>query len=104
MLCAVWNNSDSHPTCYTLPCTSICDIRDPRDLTSILFTVEGKDLFSLRSGKQIKDVIAICARQILTFSDEEEQLEEILQEGEAPIQYIRNFWLEAAKIAKIPLH
>jgi hypothetical protein len=51
---------DSHPKCYTKKGASICDILDPRDLTKILFTVDGSDLFSRKSFKQIKEVAAIC--------------------------------------------
>jgi hypothetical protein len=53
---------DSHPRCYTQG-PSICFL-PPSDAANVIGTIDGKDLFSLRSAKQIATVAATCVEQI----------------------------------------
>jgi hypothetical protein len=63
---------DSHPRCYTEG-PSICFL-PVSDVTNILGTIDGKDLLSLRSAKQMATVAATCVEQIagalLDFDDD----------------------------------
>jgi hypothetical protein len=53
---------DSHPTCYTAG-PSICFL-PPSDVLNIVSVIDGKDLLSLRSAKQIATVAAVCIEQL----------------------------------------
>ncbi len=53
---------DSHPRCYTGG-PSICFL-PVTDITNVLGTIDGKDLLSLRSAKQMVTVAADCVDQI----------------------------------------
>jgi hypothetical protein len=53
---------DSHPRCYTEG-PSICFL-PPSDVADVIGTIDGKDLLSLRSAKQIGTVAATCIEQI----------------------------------------
>jgi hypothetical protein len=53
---------DSHPVCYTEG-PSICFL-PPSDVASVLGTIDGKDLLSLRSAKQMAAVAATCVEQL----------------------------------------
>jgi hypothetical protein len=53
---------DSHPRCYTEG-PSICFL-PPSDLANVIGVIDGKDLLSLRSAKQIATVAATCVGQL----------------------------------------
>ena len=53
---------DSHPACYTAE-PSICFLPFA-DITNVLGTIDGTDLLSLRSAKQIATVAATCVGQL----------------------------------------
>jgi len=68
-----------HARCYTQPGASICELARPsisdggllaraEDAASIAMTVDGKDLLSIRSGKQILQVLGTCSDQILKYA------------------------------------
>jgi len=68
-----------HARCYTQPGASICELARPspsdggllgraEDAASIALTVDGKDLMSVRSGKQILQVLGTCSDQILKYT------------------------------------
>jgi hypothetical protein len=53
---------DSHPRCYTEG-PSICFL-PISDITNVFGTIDGQDLLSLRSAKQMATVAATCVEQI----------------------------------------
>ncbi len=53
---------DSHPGCYTAS-PSICFL-PPSDVLNVVSVIDGKDLLSLRSAKQMASVAATCVEQI----------------------------------------
>jgi hypothetical protein len=53
---------DSHPRCYTEG-PSICFL-PVTDIANVLATIDGQDLLSLRSAKQMASVAATCVEQL----------------------------------------
>jgi hypothetical protein len=53
---------DSHPRCYTAG-PSICFLPFS-DITNVIGTIDGKDLLSLRSAKQMASVAATCVAEL----------------------------------------
>jgi hypothetical protein len=53
---------DSHPACYTAT-PSICFL-PLSDVANVVSVIDGQDLLSLRSGKQMATVAATCAEQL----------------------------------------
>jgi hypothetical protein len=53
---------DSHPGCYTAN-PSICFL-PPSDVLNVVSVIDGNDLLSLRSAKQIATVAATCVEQL----------------------------------------
>ena len=53
---------DSHPRCYTEG-PSICFL-PPSDVLNVVSVIDGKDLLSLRSAKQMASVAGTCVEQI----------------------------------------
>lgn len=53
---------DSHPACYTAS-PSICFL-PPSDVVNVVSVIDGKDLLSLRSAKQIATVAGTCLEQL----------------------------------------
>lgn len=76
---------NSHPGCYTDSVSpvdsqkySICKIRNVFDVKNILTTVDAKDLFSMRSMKQIMGVLKNCMIDVLPF-DEVNELDQYIE-------------------------
>ena len=76
---------DSHPACYTGSVSvedqqeySICKIRNVFDLKTVVATVDAKDLFSMRSMKQMVGVVKNCMSQVLPF-DEVSELDQYIE-------------------------
>ncbi|KAG2378593.1 hypothetical protein C9374_008232 [Naegleria lovaniensis] len=76
---------NSHPGCYTDSVSpvdsqtySICKIRNVFDVKNVLTTVDAKDLFSMRSMKQIMGVLKNCMIDVLPF-DEVNELDQYIE-------------------------
>lgn len=70
---------DSHPACYTQPEASICHLLRPapedggvtaraRDIATITTVVDAKDLLTVRSARQIGQVIRTCSSQVADYA------------------------------------
>jgi hypothetical protein len=87
---------DSHPACYTGHSPSFCFL-PPTDIANVLGTIDGQDLLSLRSAKQMATVAATCVEQIagalFAFREEGEvaKLPQRLRDG-AAIEDQLLFW------------
>ncbi|MCB0347873.1 MAG: hypothetical protein KDD37_03515 [Bdellovibrionales bacterium] len=64
---------DSHPGCYTQSNPSFCDLKYS-DWLLVTSVVDGRDLFSLKSAKQISKVALTCSTHIIRSLEKTDQL------------------------------